>query len=86
MATSNVNGHTVVKASVTEQFIFLLGLEPPSVIIHIVSTNIAVGREGDRAGAVTIMVMVIVFLVGLFLWLLDWMLSSGFRFITGIGG
>jgi preprotein translocase subunit SecE len=34
----------------------------------------------------TIMVMVIVFLVGLFLWLLDWMLSSGFRFITGIGG
>ncbi len=34
----------------------------------------------------TIMVMVIVFLVGVFLWLLDWMLSSAFRFITGVGG
>lgn len=34
----------------------------------------------------TIMVMIIVFLVGVFLWLLDWMLSSAFRFITGLGG
>jgi preprotein translocase subunit SecE len=29
--------------------------------------------------------MVIVFLVGVFLWLLDWMLSSAFKFITGVG-
>jgi len=34
----------------------------------------------------TTMVMIIVFLVGLFLWLLDWFLSSTFRFITGLGG
>lgn len=34
----------------------------------------------------TIMVMVIVFLVGVFLWLLDWMLSGAFRFITNLGG
>lgn len=33
----------------------------------------------------TIMVMIIVFLVGVFLWLLDWMLSGAFRFITGLG-
>lgn len=33
----------------------------------------------------TIMVMVIVFLVGVFLWLLDWMLSGAFRFITNLG-
>jgi len=34
----------------------------------------------------TTMVMIIVFLVGLFLWLLDWFLSSTFRAITGLGG
>ena len=34
----------------------------------------------------TITVMIIVFLVGLFLWLLDTMLSGAFRFITGLGG
>ncbi len=33
----------------------------------------------------TIMVMVIVFIVGVFLWLLDWMLSGAFRFITNLG-
>ncbi|OED36274.1 preprotein translocase subunit SecE [Chromatiales bacterium (ex Bugula neritina AB1)] len=33
----------------------------------------------------TVMVMIIVFLVGVFLWLLDWMLSGAFRFITGLG-
>ena len=33
----------------------------------------------------TIMVMIIVFLVGVFLWLLDWMLSGAFRFITNLG-
>ena len=33
----------------------------------------------------TVMVMIIVFLVGVFLWLLDWMLSGAFRFITNLG-
>ncbi len=33
----------------------------------------------------TIMVMIIVFLVGVFLWLLDWMLSGAFRYISGLG-
>ena len=33
----------------------------------------------------TIMVLVIVFIVGVFLWLLDWMLSGAFRFITNLG-
>ncbi len=34
----------------------------------------------------TLIVMVIVFIMGLFLWLLDWMLSGAFRMVTGIGG
>ena len=34
----------------------------------------------------TIMVMIIVFLVGLFLWMLDSILSGAFRMITGLGG
>lgn len=34
----------------------------------------------------TIIVMVIVFIMGIFLWLLDWMLSGAFKYITGIGG
>jgi preprotein translocase subunit SecE len=33
----------------------------------------------------TIMVLVIVFIVGVFLWLLDWILSGAFRFITNLG-
>lgn len=33
----------------------------------------------------TVMVMIIVFLVGVFLWLLDTMLSGAFRFITNLG-
>jgi len=32
----------------------------------------------------TIMVLIIVFIVGLFLWLLDWMLGGAFRMITGL--
>ena len=34
----------------------------------------------------TLIVMVIVFIMGLFLWLLDWVLSGAFQLITGIGG
>ncbi len=34
----------------------------------------------------TLIVMVIVFIMGLFLWFLDWVLSGAFRMITGIGG
>jgi len=32
----------------------------------------------------TIMVLIIVFIVGLFLWFLDWILGGAFRFITGL--
>jgi len=34
----------------------------------------------------TLMVFIIVILVGIFLWLLDWGLSSAFKAITGSGG
>ncbi|MDO6460055.1 preprotein translocase subunit SecE [Granulosicoccaceae sp. 1_MG-2023] len=34
----------------------------------------------------TLIVMVIVFIMGLFLWLLDWVLSGAFQLVTGIGG
>ena len=32
----------------------------------------------------TVMVLIIVFIVGLFLWFLDWILGGAFRFITGL--
>ncbi len=34
----------------------------------------------------TLIVMVIVFIVGVFLWLLDWALAGAFQLITGVGG
>ncbi|MEM7433088.1 MAG: preprotein translocase subunit SecE [Pseudomonadota bacterium] len=34
----------------------------------------------------TLIVFVLVLLVGLFLWLLDLMLGSGFQYVTGLGG
>jgi len=32
----------------------------------------------------TVMVLIIVFIVGLFLWMLDWILGGAFRFIAGL--
>ncbi|HBR96927.1 MAG TPA: preprotein translocase subunit SecE [Gammaproteobacteria bacterium] len=34
----------------------------------------------------TLIVMVIVLIMGVFLWLLDWLLSGAFQLLTGVGG
>lgn len=34
----------------------------------------------------TLIVMVIVLIMGIFLWLLDWILSGAFQLVTGVGG